>query len=113
MPINYQSTLFTPSGNPILTKSSIKYLGAQLSSDTKIDSEVSQKIGNAKRDFKILNSIWKHSNLTCKFKFQIYIACILQRLLYGLAPPCIVLESRLTKCGKRAARLGGGHSLLA
>ena len=80
MPINCQSTLFTPSGDPILTKSSIKYLRAQLSSDAKLDSEVSQKIGNAKRDFKILNSIWQHSNLTRKFKFQVYIACVLQKL---------------------------------
>ena len=57
MPINCENTLFTSSGDPILTKSNIKYLGAQLSSDVNMNSEVSQKIGNAKRDFKILNSI--------------------------------------------------------
>eukprot|EP00973_Karenia_brevis_P014078 1913568-Karenia_brevis.AAC.1 len=42
----------------------MKYLGAQISGDGRIESEISQKIGNAKLDFKILNGVWQHSNLT-------------------------------------------------
>ena len=28
--------------------------------------------------------MWSHSSLSCKFKLQVYIACIIQKLLYGL-----------------------------
>ena len=73
-----------PEGNSIKNKSHLKYLGAQIAADGSIDSELGQKLGIAARDFKKLQQVWSHSSLSCRFKLQVYIACIVQKLLYGL-----------------------------
>ena len=62
--------LIDEDGNNITYKSSIKYLGAQLQADGKMDSEIAQKIGEAHRTFKNLKRIWNHSNISKKFKFS-------------------------------------------
>ena len=47
-----------PDGQPIKNKSSLKYLGAQIAADGSTDSELSQKIGLAEQDFKILQQVY-------------------------------------------------------
>ena len=71
-------------GNIIDSKSSMKYLGAQLQADGKNDSEIAQKIGEAGRSFKNLKRIWNHSSISQKFKYQIFLSCVIQKLLYSL-----------------------------
>ena len=41
-------------------------------------------LGIASQEFKILNHIWNHCNISLRFKFIIFTACVLQRLLYSL-----------------------------
>ena len=84
MPVNCECTLLDPGGNQIQTKSKSKYLGAHMAADGTLDSELSQKLGIAAQEFKTLQQVWAHSSLSRQFKFQVYIACIVQKLLYGL-----------------------------
>ena len=84
MPVNCESSLKDPTGNPIQVKSKLKYLGVHLSADGLITSELAQKLGQAECDFKALRQVWNHSNISREFKYQIYVACIVQKLLYGL-----------------------------
>ena len=76
--------LHQPSGDPVACKQSLKYLGAQLSADGYADSEIAQKIGRASQDFKVLKQFWNHCYIPIRFKFIVFSACILQRLLYSL-----------------------------
>ena len=52
--------------------------------DGHLESEVAQKLGIASQEFKTLRRIWNHCNISRSFKFVIFTACILQRLLYSL-----------------------------
>ena len=76
--------LMQPGRDPIICKHSLKYLGAQLSADGYSDSEIAQKIGRASYDFKTLKQFWNHCFIPVKFKFIVFSACIIQRLLYSL-----------------------------
>ena len=38
----------------------------------------------ASSDFKLLDILWKHTNVTKKDKYRIYLACIVSKLMYGL-----------------------------
>ena len=49
-----------------------------------IQSELNRRIGMACADFKALARIWNHASLTREWKYRIYRACILTKLLYGL-----------------------------
>ena len=74
----------SPTGENIETKHSMVYLGSLLSSDGKIMSEISRRLGMARKDFEVLHSIWKHSSLSKAWKIHIFEACIISKLLYGL-----------------------------
>ena len=77
-------SVLQPDGTPIVCKKSLKYLGIQLASDGHIESEVSIKLGRAAQDFKTLMRLWNHCNISVAFKFIVFSACVIQRLLYGL-----------------------------
>ena len=51
-------------------------------------SELGRRIGLAKREFKDLCKVWRHSNVTRKRKLHIFSALIESKLLYGLACCC-------------------------
>ena len=70
--------LHQPEGPPISCKQSLKYLGAQLAADGMLDSEIAQKIGRATQDFKLLKQFWNHCYIPVKFKYIVFIACIIQ-----------------------------------
>ena len=76
--------LIDEDNNYISNKNYMKYLGAQLHVDDRIESEIVQKIAMASQDFKELKQIWNHSNITRAFKFEIFNACVIQKLLYSL-----------------------------
>jgi hypothetical protein len=102
MPVNCESSLVDPTGNLIQTKSKLKYLGAHLASDGTITSELAQKLGQAECEFKALRQVWAHSNISRRFKYQIYVACVVQKLLYGLE------SAWINAAGKR--KLDGFHA---
>ena len=76
--------LINEDGKIIDSKSSMKYLGAQLQADGKNNSQIAQKIDEASRSFKNLKRIWHHSNISQNFKYQIFTSCVIQKLIYFL-----------------------------
>ena len=76
--------LLQPDGTPIACKKTMKYLGVQLADDGHIEAEVAMKLGRAAQDFKTLIRLWNHCNISVSFKFLVFTACVVQRLLYGL-----------------------------
>ena len=50
-------------GNLLNSKDQFAYLGAQINSDGRIDSELGRRLGLASADFKLLKRIWIYSNL--------------------------------------------------
>ena len=90
------------SGAFIVQKTSIQYLGALISADGSIQSELNRRIGMATADFKILNKVWTHTKVTNKEKYRIYITLIVSKLLYGLQ------TAWLTK--RQRSKLDGFHA---
>ena len=76
--------LCSPAGEDIHVKKSMKYLGAQLAADGHIESEVAQKLGAAAQVFKSLKRIWNHCSISRSFKYVVFTACVIQKLLYSL-----------------------------
>jgi hypothetical protein len=69
---------------PIASKTSMTYLGANLASDGRIGSELNGRIGAAKGDFRSLSKVWRHSSLTTARKLAAYSALVESKLMYGL-----------------------------
>ena len=82
--IRDDALLFDPDGNRIKSGDSITYLGALLSCDGRIDSELSKRLGVAAADFKALKRIWNQTSMSKWDKFQIFVTCVISKLIYGL-----------------------------
>ena len=102
MPVRCESSIKDPDGKLIQAKDKLKYLGVHLAADGSTTSELAQKLGQAEHDFKALRQVWNHSNISRQFKYQIYIACVVQKLLCGLEGAWI------NAAGKR--KLDGFHA---
>ena len=74
----------TRDGADVRQRESMMYLGASLSADGCVDSEVARRIGAARADFRTLQRVWAHANLAVKDKVRIYEACVVSSLTYGL-----------------------------
>ena len=84
LPIRCSGRLCAPNGQVIQGKDSIKYLGALLSSDGRMHSELARRIGAGAADFKALQRVWRHSTLSLARKSQFVNACIVSKTIYGL-----------------------------
>ena len=74
MTVSFQS----PTGENIQSKQSMLYLGSLLSADGKIMTEVNRRLGMVRKDFEVLQRIWKHTTLSQAWKVRIFEACIKQ-----------------------------------
>ena len=83
-------------------KNSIQYLGALISADGTIQSELNRRIGMAASDFKVLDVLWKHTKVSKKHKYRIFIACIVLKLLYGLQTSWLTKAQRTKLDGFQA-----------
>ena len=105
------------SGMSIVQKPSIQYLGAVISADGSIQSELNRRLGMAGADFKVLDKVWNHTNVSNKQKYKIYIALIVSKLLYGLQTVWLTKIQRATLDGFNAKcirkRVGTQHSYLS
>ena len=74
----------TIEGNPVKQITQFTYLGATITSDGKIDKEISVRIGKATGAFNQLNNVWKNKNISISNKVKIYVAAVLITILtYG------------------------------
>ena len=87
--VKSQPTISTPAGVRIDSADKLCYLGATLSDDGLVDSEITRKIGVARSDFRHLSRIWRHSSLPRGRKIQFYASLIESKLLYSLASTCM------------------------
>jgi hypothetical protein len=79
-----------PDGSEIAEKASLEYLGALLTADGRADSELSRRLGTASSDFRQLQKLWNHANVTVKDKLHYFHALIASRLQNGLATMWLV-----------------------
>ena len=84
MPVRCHAEFYTPGGDPVKTTQSMKYLGSMLSSDGKLGTELSYRLGQAKSEFNSLCKIWSHAAIPRKIKLRIFEACVVSKLLYCL-----------------------------
>ena len=60
------------------------YLGSILSTDGRIQSELNRRIGSGSQAFNELERLWKHANVCATKKLEVFEACVVSRLMYGL-----------------------------
>ena len=84
LPLPKERTLdITVDGNSVKQVTQFTYLGATITSDGKIDKEISVRIGKATGAFNQLNNVWKNQNISINNKVRIYVAAVLTILTYG------------------------------
>jgi hypothetical protein len=79
-----------PDGSSIDDKGSLLYLGGLISSDGRMDSELSRRIGFASHEFRNLRRIWSHASLSRKRKLEYFQAFVVSKLIYGLSTAWLV-----------------------
>lgn len=100
-------TVPKPDGEPLAPQASMEYLGTILSENGRLTSELSRRIGQARREFRSLCQVWRHSALSVKRKLHIFDSLVQSKFLYGLAACCCtVAEQRRVngfqaKCGRQ------------
>ena len=73
----------TVEGNSVKQVTEFTYLGAKITSDGRIDKEISVRIHKSTGAFNQLNNIWKNKNIGVPVKIRIYVAAVLTILTYG------------------------------
>lgn len=81
-------------GTVIPESGTLEYLGALLSADGRVDSELSRRIGMAADDFRSLQKLWGHANVPVAQKLRFFEALILSRLQSDLATMWLVTSQR-------------------
>ena len=76
--------LYKPDGTMFEDAGCLGYLGAMLSSDGRVDSELSRKLGAARGDFNQLQKLWGHGGIPRHEKVRFFDALVLSKLRYGL-----------------------------
>ena len=84
MNVNCETQLMQPTGQPVKIVEQAVYLGGMLCANAAASPEVSRRIGEAKGAFEALQKCWSHANITRKRKIEIYKACVVSKLMYGL-----------------------------
>lgn len=69
---------------PLVQCTDFKYLGSTVSSNAKLDRELSYRIGNASAAFgKLQDRLWRNRHVSIRVKCKVYRAVVLTALLYG------------------------------
>ena len=76
--------LTQPGAEPVKIVGQAVYLGGMVSSSTSAAPEVSRRLGVARGSFKSLNRCWSQANIPQQGKRQLYRACVVSKLMYGL-----------------------------
>ncbi len=84
LPIQCEAVLKDPDGKRLKEKDCITYLGALISNNGTIDSELARRLGMASTELKKLRVTWNHSGIGLFRKIRIYMSCVVSKLLYGL-----------------------------
>ena len=105
MPVRTHGIIKSPEGVELPIKVSITYLGSLISSDGRVATEISRRLGKAKGEFHSLKRVWMHANVGLQRKLQIFNQCVLSGLMYGLSSAVLNKASRRRLDGFQAACL--------
>lgn len=84
LPVRTTAEIRKPDGTLVTSKDSMMYLGSLLAADGRVGSELGRRLGLAQRDFRSLRQLWSHASLSRARKLQIFNACVVSTLTYGL-----------------------------
>ena len=84
MNVHCEGAIHDPSGAPIKVVTQTVYLGGLISCTSAARPEVTRRLGEAMGGFKALKQCWSHANINRNRKTQIYVSCIVSKLLYNL-----------------------------
>ena len=72
-------------GKGVCPEEELRYLGASISDDGRIQTELGRRLGMAHADFRALSKLWHHASLSRARKVQVFNATFVSKLMYGLA----------------------------
>ena len=81
--IRHPDQIMGPEG-PLKEEAEAVYLGGLISADGCPTRELTRRIGEAEGTFQKLMRVWRHSNIPRQRKRQIYEACVVSKLMYGI-----------------------------
>ena len=106
--------VYLSSGEVLVPKSSLEYLGGLLSDAGHIGSELSRRIGCAKNEFRVLRKVWNDAVVSLKRRPYLYKALVETKLLYALASTCLTeaqqrqVDGFQAKCLRQILRIING-----
>ena len=78
------SDIFRPDNTALEKKRELIYLGGLVTCDGRVSAELNRRLSEGKALFRILNELWSHTSVSRKWKLQIFNACIISKVMYGL-----------------------------
>ncbi|XP_076058860.1 uncharacterized protein LOC143035786 [Oratosquilla oratoria] len=82
--INYHQPHITIGDTELKSTQQFTYLGSTISSDTRIDKEIDNRLSKANSSFgRLCKRVWNNKNLKSKTKIHVYRTVVLTNLLYG------------------------------
>ena len=84
MPVRTQARIQNDEGDMVTCKPTLKYLGCVLAADGRVGPELGRRLAMARAEFETLRRIWAHSSLSRGRKLEVFNACVVSRLKYGL-----------------------------
>ena len=60
------------------------YLGGMLSCDGRAQRELHRRLGEGRRVLQQVSKLWAHAGITRERKLQIYMSCVVSKILYSL-----------------------------
>jgi len=82
--VRHPGELKRPDGQAVVKEEQAIYLGGLLAQDGNPATELTRRIGEARASFDAVARVWKHANISRPRKLEIYRACIIPKLMYGL-----------------------------
>ena len=84
MRIHNTGEIRQPNGDNLKSVEQAIHLGRLLTSTASAKEEVTRRLGEARAGFKALTQCWSHAKITRSKKVEIYLACIVSKVLYNL-----------------------------
>ena len=84
MQIGHGVDIHDATGEPLATSEQEVYLGSLLSCYGRASPSINRRLGEARASFLKVDRIWKHANITKHRKIEIYMSCVVSKLLYSL-----------------------------
>ena len=113
--VRHGGTVHKADGAAVTPKASMKYLGSLLTETGRIGTELNQRLGAATSVFNELERVWKHASITRHRKIEIFNACVVTKLTYGLESAwlnkleCRRLDAYQNRCLRKICKVGPSY----